>query len=142
VVGVGVLANPAGVIAAGGFLAHLLPGADESTIAILEENVRALPHVSTLIRERVSPEQIVQRVAGALHARVSHVAPVSFACTCTRERVTRVLLGLGHRELDQMAHARDDTEVTCDFCGQRYYFSPQEIDELRRSASDAAEGGT
>lgn len=141
VVGVGVLANPEGVIAAGGFLAHLLPGADESTIGILEENVRALPHVSTLVRERLSPEQIVERVAGALGSRVTHVGPVAFACTCTRERVTRVLVGLGENELDQMACADDDTEVTCDYCGQRYYFSPQEIGELRRGASGAAEGG-
>ena len=142
VVGVGVLANPEGVIAAGGFLAHLLPGADEATIGVLEANVRALPHVSTLIRERVSPEQIVERVAGALGSRVTHVSPVAFACTCSRERVIRVLLGLGASELDQMAQADNDTEVTCDFCGQRYYFSPQEIGELRRGASGTAESGT
>jgi redox-regulated HSP33 family molecular chaperone len=49
-----------------------------------------------------------------------------------------VLVGLGHHELEQMARAHDDTEVTCDFCGQRYYFSPQEIDDLRGEASEAA----
>jgi len=139
VVAVGVLANPGGVIAAGGFLAHLLPGAVESTINVLEENVRGLPHVSTLIRERISPEQIVERVAGALGARVTQAAAVSFTCTCSRDRVTRVLVGLGEGELDQMARAHEDTEVTCDFCSQRYYFSPQEIGELRRSASGAAD---
>jgi molecular chaperone Hsp33 len=137
VVGVGVLANPQGVIAAGGFLAHLLPGADETTVSQLEHNVRALPHVSSLIREGVSPEAIVQRVAGRLGARVTHVAPVSFACSCNRERVTKVLVGLGPVELDQMANADNETEVTCDFCGQRYYFSPQEIWELRAGASDS-----
>ncbi len=137
VVGVGVLANPGGVIAAGGFLAHLLPGADESTVAILEDNVRHFPHVSTLIREHVTPEDLVARVAGSLGARVTQVMPVVFSCTCSRERVTRVLLGLGASELDQMATAAHDTEVTCDFCSQRYYFSPQEIRELRSGPSDA-----
>ncbi len=131
VVAVGVLANPQGVIAAGGFLAHLLPGAGETTIGVLEENVRGLPHVSSLIRQGLSPEDIVARVAGRLRARVTHVAPVSFACTCSRERVTRVLLGLGSAELDQMSSAENDTEVTCDFCGQRYHFSPQEIARVR-----------
>jgi molecular chaperone Hsp33 len=140
VVGVGVLANPQGVIAAGGFLAHVLPGADESVVAVLEDNVQTLPHVSALIRERVSPEEIVASVAGRLGARVTHVGPVAFACKCSRERVARVLVGLGSAELDQMARAQADTEVTCDFCGQRYYFSPQEIDELRVSASVADEG--
>ena len=136
VVGVGVLANPQGVLAAGGFLAHLLPGAQETTVELLEANVRALPHVSTLIRDRISPEEIVARIAGSLGARVTHVAPVSFSCTCHRERVTRVLAGLGSVELDQMAAASGETEVICDFCGQRYYFSPQEIAELRSRTAD------
>jgi molecular chaperone Hsp33 len=139
VVGVGVLANPQGVVAAGGFLAHLLPGADETTIGVLEENVRDLPHVSSLIRDGLSPEAIVARVAGRLATRVTHVAPVSFACSCSRERVSKVLLGLGSAELDQMAKAKSDTEVTCDFCGQRYYFSSQEIGELRASGSSGAD---
>ena len=137
VVGVGVLANPQGVVAAGGFLAHLLPGANEETIAILEENVRSLPHVSSLIREGVTPEEIVARIAGKLSARVTQFTPISFACTCHRERVTKVLIGLGPAELDQMANAENETEVTCDFCGQRYYFSPQEIRDLRAAASDS-----
>jgi molecular chaperone Hsp33 len=136
VVGVGVLANPLGVIAAGGFLAHLLPGASDATIGILEDNVRSLPHVSSLIRDGATPEDIVERVAGKLAARVTHLAPVAFACSCNRERVTKVLIGLGPTELDQMANAKNETEVTCDFCGQRYYFSPQEIRELRAAASD------
>ncbi len=135
VVGVGVLANPQGVVAAGGFLAHLLPGADETTVAVLEENVRDLPHVSTLIRQGITPEAIVERVAGRLGTRVTHVAPVSFECSCNRDRVTKVLVGLGPAELDQMANAENETEVTCDFCGQRYYFSPQEIGDLRAGAS-------
>jgi len=137
VVGVGVLANPQGVVAAGGFLAHLLPGANEETIAILEDSVRSLPHVSSLIREGVTPEEIVARIAAKLSARVTQFTPISFACTCHRERVTKVLIGLGPAELDQMANAENETEVTCDFCGQRYYFSPQEIRELRASASDS-----
>lgn len=137
VVGVGVLANPRGVIAAGGFLAHLLPGASDETVGILEDNVRNLPHVSSLIRDGVTPEEIVERVAGNLSARVTQFTPISFACTCHRERVARVLIGLGPSELDQMANAENETEVTCDFCGQRYYFSPQEIRELRAAASDS-----
>lgn len=136
VVGVGVLANPQGVIAAGGFLAHLLPGASDETIGILEDNVRTLPHVSTLIRDGITPEEIVARVAGKLSAHVTQFTPISFACTCNRERVTKVLIGLGPAELDQMANAENETEVTCDFCGQRYYFSPQEIRALRTAASE------
>jgi molecular chaperone Hsp33 len=136
VVAVGVLANPQGVIAAGGFLAHLLPGAQETTINILEENVRSLPHVSTMIRQGSSPEDIVARVAGDLGSRVTQLAPVAFRCTCDRARVTKVLIGLGAAELGMLAQKNEETEVTCDFCSQRYRFTPQEVEELLIAARD------
>lgn len=136
IVGVGVLAGPSGVIAAGGFLAHLLPGAREETIGVLEETVRRLPHPTSLIRNGLSPEDIVARVGEKLSPRVTHIAPVAYTCTCSRERVTRVLVGLGPAELRQMANAEHETEVTCDWCGQRYCFAPDEIKELLQSAQD------
>jgi molecular chaperone Hsp33 len=133
VVGVGVLAGPSGVIAAGGFLAHLLPGAREEAIGVLEQTVATLPHPTAMIREGLLPEDIVARVGGALSPRVTHVAAISFACTCSRERVSRVLIGLGPAELRQLAQAEHETEVTCDWCGQRYCFAPEEIAELLRA---------
>ncbi len=136
VVGVGVLAGPAGVIAAGGFLAHLLPGAREDTIALLEATVARLPHPSSMIKGGMSPEEIIARVGDNLAPRVTHVAPVQFACTCSRERVTRVLIGLGPAELRQLANAEQETEVTCDWCGQRYCFAPAEIAELLQASQE------
>lgn len=138
VVAVGVLANPRGVVAAGGYLAHLLPGARETTIGILEETVAGLPHPSSMIHEGTSPESLIARVGSRLQSRVTHVAPVVFSCTCSRQRVQRVLVGLGPNELEAMAAADNETEVTCDFCGQHYYFEPAEIRELLASASDSA----
>jgi len=34
-----------------------------------------------------------------------------------------------------MASSTEDTEARCDFCGQRYYFSPDAIREILESAS-------
>lgn len=139
VVAVGVLANPQGVLAAGGFIAQLLPGADEKTIELLEKNSRSLPQVSSLIRRGLSPEDIVAQVGHALEPRITHVQPAAFSCSCNRNRVVRALIGLGSQELEAMAAADNDTEATCDFCGQRYYFSPQEIRDILDSAGEAKE---
>jgi molecular chaperone Hsp33 len=134
IVGVGVLANQDGVVAAGGFLAHVLPGAREETIAALERTILQLPHPSAMIRDGVSPEEIIATVGGGMHPRVTHVLPLSFSCRCSRDRVMRVLVGLGPSELSAMALSENDTEVTCDWCGQRYYVSPDEIRALLTSA--------
>jgi molecular chaperone Hsp33 len=141
VVAVGVLANPHGVIAAGGFIAHVLPGAREETIGDLEATIAQLPHPSAMIREGLTPEEVVTRVGAGLAPRVSHVAPISFSCTCSRERVTRVLIGLGPHELGQLANSHNETEVTCDYCGQRYYFAPDEIRDLLASAQEDRQRG-
>jgi molecular chaperone Hsp33 len=135
VVAVGVLANPQGVLAAGGILAQLLPGADAATIEGLETAARSLPQVSALVRSGTTPEEMVNHVARGLEPRIGLVQPLAFACPCDRTRVIRALVTLGVEQLVEMSNAEEDTEATCDFCGQRYYFSPDEIGEILESAS-------
>jgi molecular chaperone Hsp33 len=139
VVAVGVLANPAGVVAAGGILAHLMPGANPEIVDALEAAARGLPQVTTLVREGATPEDLVRELAGALDPRVTHVQPLSFHCRCDRSRVAKAIVGLGSDQLKQMARADNDTEATCDFCGKRYYFSPAEVAEILAQSSLAAE---
>ncbi len=45
-----------------------------------------------------------------------------FACSCSRERVARMMLGLGQAEADSILRERDVIEVGCDFCGLQYRF--------------------
>ena len=55
--------------------------------------------------------------------------PLQFACSCSRERVAGMLHCLGSIEA-RAAVIDDQAEVRCEFCGQRYLFSPAEIEEL------------
>ena len=55
--------------------------------------------------------------------------PLSFACSCSRERVADMLRSLGPDEA-QAAMAGGRVEVHCDFCGQAYRFDPGEIEAL------------
>ncbi len=45
-----------------------------------------------------------------------------FACTCSRERVSRMIRGLGAEEAESIIAERGDIEVACEFCGQQYRF--------------------
>ena len=52
-----------------------------------------------------------------------------FNCTCSRERVEGMLLGLGEEEA--MAAVQGDTaSVTCEFCGHSYHFDRIDIGAL------------
>jgi molecular chaperone Hsp33 len=73
--------------------------------------------------------------------RLLRQAPLSFACSCSRARVEDVLRQLG--EEDARASVRDgQTEVNCDFCGQTYHFSPEQIADLFASPGANAPSST
>jgi molecular chaperone Hsp33 len=130
IVALGVLANPNGVVAAGGILARALPGADERAIAALEARAAAMPPVTQLIARHADPAALLRELAGNLELRSHHTIDVRFACRCNRTKVETVLLGLGADELLQLTRERDRTEASCEYCKTRYVFTAQELREL------------
>ncbi len=65
--------------------------------------------------------------------------PLVFGCSCSRDRVAEVLRSLDLAET--LASAHDGvTEVHCDFCGQGYRFSQEEVLALFQAAEQNAPG--
>lgn len=135
IVALGVLANPNGIVAAGGIIAQVLPGADERVLAQLEERARALPPVTQLIAQGAGADELMQTITGDRELRAERRMRVQFACLCDRSKVEAVLLGLGAEELLQLSRERDQTEAICEFCKTPYVFSPQEIEKLLQRMS-------
>ncbi len=59
-----------------------------------------------------------------------------FSCTCGRERVSRMILGLGQPEAQSILAERGQVEVGCDFCGAQYRFDPIDVAQIFRKAGD------
>jgi molecular chaperone Hsp33 len=59
-----------------------------------------------------------------------------FSCTCSRERVSRMILGLGADEAQSIISERGEIEVGCDFCGAHYRFDPIDVARLFRVPGD------
>lgn len=117
----GVLVNPDLTIScAGGYLVQLLPGATEEEISRLEQNVAALPAVTTLLREGLGPREIMGRVMEGFAPQVLDEHKVAYRCDCCRERVERALVSMGRRELEELAAKEGTVEVTCQFCDKKY----------------------
>ena len=62
--------------------------------------------------------------------------PVSFACTCSRERVGGMIRSLGREEAEGILAEQGQIEVGCDFCGQQYRFDPVDAAQLFTSPGD------
>lgn len=53
-----------------------------------------------------------------------------FACNCSRERVGKMIVGLGREEAESILSERADIEVGCEFCGVQYRFDPVDAAQL------------
>ncbi|MFT7724328.1 MAG: Hsp33 family molecular chaperone HslO [Roseateles sp.] len=64
-----------------------------------------------------------------------------FACTCSRERVSQMLRGLGVEEAESVLAERGEIEIGCDFCGRHYRFDAVDVGALFAPGAQAAGGG-
>lgn len=130
IVALGVLADPAGIRAAGGAIAQVMPGAADSTVAALEAAAAAMAPVTTQIAAGADPEALLRALSGALELKVLERYDVAFDCLCTREKVETALLGLGKDELNKIAREQPETEARCEFCAKRYVLTADEVSAL------------
>jgi len=63
-----------------------------------------------------------------------------FACTCSRERVGRMLISLGRPEVDDIVIEQGRVEIGCDFCGIKYHFDAVDVGELFTPTPQQAPG--
>ena len=143
-VGIGVFVEATGdVAAAGGYMVQLLPGTSDAVAAEIEGVIRKLPHPTTMLREGMSPEAILDRSFGAGGYEVLATQPVRFACPCSRDRAERAiaLLGAGPiAEMIEQAEAEGHTELVCEFCREHYLFSPNDLRDLQARRAEADRG--
>lgn len=130
-VGAGVLVAPDyHILAAGGFIVQIMPGADDVIIDNLEKNIAALPQLSELIEQGNSPEQLLQYLLPKESLNILETMPVQFKCNCSKERVIRAIKGLGTAEIESMIEKDKGAEATCHFCNEVYQITEDELRAL------------
>ncbi|MEY2196143.1 Hsp33 family molecular chaperone HslO [Neobacillus sp. BF23-41] len=134
-VGVGVLVNPDdSILAAGGFIFQLMPGTPEHIISNLEERLNTIEPISKLIERGLTPEQILEELFGKEQVKVLETMPVGFECNCSKERFANAIVGLGAAEIHAMIEEDGQAEAHCHFCNEKYLFSSDELEELKKDA--------
>lgn len=133
--GLGVLVDrDQSVLAAGGYLVQMLPGADEETAAELEASLRAAGAVTELLKADPDPEALLRRALPGLELEVLEKRPVEYRCDCSRERMERALISLGREELQSMIDEQGGAELTCRFCDNVQRFTREDLVALLASA--------
>ena len=122
---------------AGGLLIQVLPGADASAIARLEENVGKLESVTTMLAKGVSLEEMCRKALDGFTMEILDEFQVHYACPCSKERFANALLTLGAEEILSLPPNEDGkVETVCQYCGRKYFFSRKELEELAETAKE------
>lgn len=129
-ISLGVLFDKEGkVTAAGGFLVQVMPDCPEETIAKLEEILKNIKPISTLIAEGLTPEQIISIIAEGNYKLLDKI-DLKYNCNCSKERFSRGLASLGKKELQEMIAENKDFEINCNFCNTKYTFTKQDLETI------------
>ena len=129
--GLGVLVDrDQSVLAAGGYLIQLLPGAGEDVIARVEGGVMAAGSVTGLLQENSDPEAMLRKVLSDFEIEVLERSPIEYRCYCSRERMERALISMGPEELKALIHDQGEAELTCRFCDNVQHFTRQQLEGL------------
>lgn len=134
-VGLGVLMNHDNTVrVAGGFIVQVMPFIDEEVLEKLEDNVKKLSSVTSMLDQGMTPEEMLEVVLSGLDVEVTDTIDASFYCNCSKERVEKALVSIGKKELQSMIDDGKDVEVKCHFCNTAYTYTVQELEELKKAA--------
>lgn len=129
-VALGVLTKPDEVEQAGGFVVQLMPDATEETISILENNIKDLKSITTMLSEGMTPEDMMEVVLKGLNPSILYKKEVGFECDCSKEKVATVFVAIGKDELKSIIDEDKGAEVGCQFCNTKYKFEENELQEI------------
>lgn len=130
-VGLGVLVDTdCSVRQAGGFIIQLMPQAEDDVIGQLEKNISDLRPVTDMLEQGLTPEDILKELLNGLETEITDRIPVRFQCSCSRERIRKVLASIPQRDRDSMVEDGKPVEVTCQFCNTAYQFDVEELKEM------------
>lgn len=118
------------VKAAGGYIIQLLPGVSDEDINKIEKILANIDPVSTMIDNGMTPEEIMEHSLGDLNMQILEKSDIEFKCDCTRERIERVIISLGKKEIDDIIKEDGQAEIVCHFCNTKYLFNEEELTKL------------
>ncbi len=85
----------------------------------------------------IAPDTVIRRLYWQEDLRAYEPMPISYRCTCSREKVADVLLKLGKDEVDDILAEQGRVQINCDYCVKSFNFDPVDCAELFANASAA-----
>jgi len=136
-VSLGVYVDPDNSVrASGGFMIQALPGSKDETIEYLENRLKEVPPVSSMILDGLSGEEILSRAAGRSFD-VIEKRKIIYHCSCSKERFLDSIAALGQDEIKSLIKNKKGLNAKCEFCKARYVISQEELHSILDKAPES-----
>ena len=119
---------------AGGFIIQLMPFAEDGLAEKLEDKIKGMTSITSLLEQGMSPEDIINEILGEFGVEIMDTLPAEFSCNCCKDRVEKALISVGAKELNAMIQEGKPVELNCHFCNSKYTFSVEELKEILRKS--------
>lgn len=131
-------------LSAGGMIIQMLPDANSDSIDALELMLDKMPPISSLVEEIVkkSVGKTENAIIDGLLNTIFLGLPEEFAverlqyrgigweCDCSVERLEKVIISLGTKDLKQLIKEDKQAELVCQFCEKKYLFDKGHLEKL------------
>ncbi|OLR65497.1 Hsp33 family molecular chaperone HslO [Peptoniphilus porci] len=136
-VGLGVLVDvDYSIKAAGGFIIQLMPDATEEQISKLEENLKNLPSVTSILDEYHDAEKLIEIIMKDINFKILEKREITYKCNCSREKVEDAIVSVGPKEIEEILREDKKAEVSCYFCDKVYNFDESDLERMLKKAKD------
>jgi len=128
IVALGVLVDvDLSVKAAGGLILQVMPEATDEQISNLEKMVAGMPHMTQMIEEGQTPEDMIAFVLQNFESYTMETQTTMYKCDCSKKRIERAVRSLGKAEIEDIIEKQGNAELTCHFCNKTYVITKKEL---------------
>ncbi len=112
----------------GGIVVQALPGADESTLEMLQDHLKGIDNLCDYFDDEMMPDDILDKLI-PIECDVISARQTDFFCRCSKDLFKQRLLTLGVSDLKDMRE-KNQNELVCRFCNEQYIIEYIDFEEL------------
>ncbi|MEG1254749.1 Hsp33 family molecular chaperone HslO [Clostridium sp.] len=116
--------------AAGGFIIQMMPGASEFLADIIMYRLEEIPSVTSMIDKGMTIEEILELIFEDMDLKIYDSLTPKYKCDCSKDKVDRVLMSIGKKDLQEIYDEGKNEEILCHFCNKSYEFKQDDIKKL------------
>src|SRR5690606_29146514 len=119
------------LLASGGYLIQLLPGADRAPLAIMTERLEDFRSIAQFLSDpSFEPKTLMDELLWGMPYTNLDSSSFSYGCWCSRSSMLGALASLNRAEVQSMVDDGEVLGISCDYCQREFRVTPVELHGL------------